>query len=150
MLTPTTFNPCGAYCFANSFSMGYSSRQGSHQVAQNVTSSGFPWYCTSNFREACASMSSGSRSAAVLGACGADRAVAAASKQSTAKPVWILMVIPSALILSAPPPVEKLLPTAYNSSRCLSLRAAAWYKEFLRWWCFVGWAPARCPDKGDP
>src|SRR5260370_23492126 len=76
-------------------------------------------------------MSFGSRAAAVFDACGTARAVAAASKQSTAKPAWILMDIPSLPILSAPLRVEKLIPTAYNSSSCLSLRALACYKEFL-------------------
>src|SRR6266851_5031867 len=76
-------------------------------------------------------MISGSRGAAVFGACGAASAVAAASKASETKQVCILMVIPSVLILSAPLPVEKLPPTAYHSFSCLLLRAAAWYKEFL-------------------
>src|SRR5437016_1645703 len=76
-------------------------------------------------------MSSGSRGAGVFGACGAATAVAAASSTRVTKQAWILMVIPSPPILSVPPPVEKLLPTAYNSSSCLSLRAVAWYKEFL-------------------
>src|SRR5713101_6808768 len=73
----------------------------------------------------------GSRGAAVFNACGAARAVAAASKASKKRLVRILMTNPSALILSAPLPVEKPLPPAYNSLSCLSRRAAAWYKEFL-------------------
>src|SRR6266852_1228373 len=76
-------------------------------------------------------MISGSRGAAVFEACGAARAVAAASKISATKQVWILMINPSALILFALLPVEKPLPPAYNSLSCLSRRAAAWYKEFL-------------------
>src|SRR6266513_5244329 len=77
------------------------------------------------------SMSAGSREAAVRGAGGAARAVPTASKTSERRQPAVLMVIPSALILSAPLPVEKLIPTAYNSPGCLSLRAVAWYKEFL-------------------
>src|SRR5216683_3702018 len=73
----------------------------------------------------------GSRGATVFEACGAARAAAAASKTSATKQVRILMAIPSALILSAPLPVEKLFPPAYNLLSGLSRRAAAWYKEFL-------------------
>src|SRR4029077_15887626 len=43
-LTPKIVRPCGAYCFCSSTSNGNSSRQGSHQVAQNVTTSGLPRY----------------------------------------------------------------------------------------------------------
>src|ERR1700676_4771995 len=76
-------------------------------------------------------MSSGSRGVVVFDACAAAPTAAAASKPSTTKPVWILMVLPSPPILSVPLPVEKLPPTAYNSYSCLSLRAVAWYKQFL-------------------
>src|SRR2546421_13115857 len=76
-------------------------------------------------------MSSGSRGAGAFDACGPASAVAAASKTRETKQACVLMVIPSPPILSVPPPVEKLLPAAYNSSRCLSLGAVAWYKEFL-------------------
>jgi len=41
--------PCGAYSFASSMIMGYSSRQGWHQVAQNVTSNPLPWYLATTF-----------------------------------------------------------------------------------------------------
>src|SRR2546421_9682461 len=95
-------------------------------------------------------MSSGSRAAVLLDACGPASAVAPASKTSDTKQVCILMVIPSPPILSVPPPVEKLLPAAYNSSSCLSLRAVAWYKEFLPvvWFCRKG-ASVVFPSKGD-
>src|SRR5260370_11580088 len=64
-------------------------------------------------------------------ACGA--AIPAAAPSNIRKPMQlrILMVIPSALILSIPLSVEKLLANTYNSLCCLSLPAAAWYKEFL-------------------
>src|SRR5467141_1000142 len=63
-------------------------------------------------------------------ACGAPIPAAPSNTRKTMQ-LRILMVIPSALILSIPLSVEKLLPTTYNSLSCLSAPAAAWYKEFL-------------------
>src|ERR1700751_2067522 len=48
-LTPKIARPCGAYCFCSSTSNGNSSRQGSHHVAQNVTTSGLPRYFASTW-----------------------------------------------------------------------------------------------------
>src|SRR5205823_6280532 len=76
-------------------------------------------------------MISGSREAAVFEACGVASAVAAAIKASKNEEVRIFMCLPSPLIVSIHPPVEKLPPPAYNSLSCLSRRTAALYKEFL-------------------
>src|SRR5579862_449724 len=46
---PTTTSPCGPYSFARPTIIGYSSRQGPHHVAQNVTISGLPWYRATMF-----------------------------------------------------------------------------------------------------
>src|SRR5712692_8719880 len=92
----------------------------------------------------------GSRGAAVFEACGAANAVAAPSNTTETRQVWILMVIPSALILSIPLPVEKLLPPAYNRLSCLSRPAARGIRNFCRLCCSAGWATGPLPEQRRP
>src|SRR5215471_2676978 len=98
--TPTTLSPRGAYCLASSFSMGYSSRQGSHHVAQKFTSSGFPRYCCTSFSYPLLSISSGSCGGATLGACGAATPAVPTRRHNNTHAARKFMVLPFPFILS--------------------------------------------------
>src|SRR5580658_2741799 len=111
MLTPNTCNPFGAYCFANSFSIGYSSRQGSHQVAQKFTNNAFPRCCSRIFWNPCASIIGGSCGA---GDCGAPTVIPAASNIRTPTALRIFIVEPSQSILASSAKVENPTPAKYN------------------------------------
>jgi hypothetical protein len=132
--------------------MGYSSRQGSHQVAQNVTTSGFPRYCCTNLWYPGASISAGSRGATVFaacGLCGAASALAPAKKHNSTNRLRILIIVPLTFILSIALPVEKLNPPAYNDLSRLSLQATSWYKDFFAGRADFTESPGLKFEKGD-
>src|SRR5262249_36566134 len=98
----------------SSFSIGYSSRQGSQYVAQKFTTRALLRYCCISFWYACPSISSGSCVAVVFGFCGAANALALVRTHNSASSCLNFMFVPLILILSIAPPVEKFIPFEYN------------------------------------
>src|SRR5215469_5667150 len=66
-LMPMTETPFGPYSVASSTIMGYSARQGSHQVAQKLTTSGLPLYLAMMSLYPARSMSAGSATGLAAG-----------------------------------------------------------------------------------